>query len=890
VCCAENILKSPILRNTPRDIQHGLTGRITSGAVMTLYTVFDQTDTNSNTRIETSLFGGNVLNVYTELLEDNSSLGKQIKLLGLTELRFPGGSITEHYFDIENPEATQASWHGATKDVIPLRGFLDVAAGFDTSVTIVLPTSGGFTKSAGAALLDHTYGARSVDVAGYIENIKDFVLYALAEANARGVTLTAFEIGNEFWGSGQMTAKEYGDLSAHIAVAIEDALLKSGVAVADQPDIVMQSLAAAGVYSPNGNGIAYVDSHGDLYETPTAIVGSYTKVTVPAQGTSYLQNKALLAEINGHAGAGDALDGILNHYYTRNGFAGVDSEENVFNQLDLWDTQLNRNANLPDLEHYITEWNTRAQDGFANNRGLQQAAMLVEQLYEMATHGVTSAQIWPLTFTWSQSSAMADTDDDDLSIAGEMFRLMRESIVGKTASLDWSVSGAIDVHGFSGQGDHVFFAAERSGNANSTIDLNLSNSLDSGFYVVSSVMLSDDGYGGFDEHAPAVVTEFDSYILGNNIAHFDLEAWSIMRLELTYIGAKGTALWSHATAHGAQVDGGNNADIIIGKWYSERIEGYGGDDTIQGGAGNDTLIGGDGDDWLLGGAGNEIMRGGTGNDVLEGGAGNDWLFTNAGQDYLTGQDGADTFALQGTTFFSAGYLAANTSSHSQTGTGIQVSLAGLVRNESVADGGAGSDTIQLGAQGDAFFLHDAYSDFNETVDLSRDSSGNQSVARFSGIETILGMGGNDVIDLTSPDYSLAGLTLTIDGGVGNDVIWGSDGDERILGGAGNDSLFGGTGDDTLVGGGGADSFEFTRSSTQTRLVDFNPDEGDVLRFYNTGGATFDADSLHLTQTGVSISYVDAATSSTHHLEITLAASPDDFNLTLSDIQNALDIL
>ena len=45
---------------------------------------------------------------------------------------------------------------------------------------------------------------------------------------------------------------------------------------------------------------------------------------------------------------------------------------------------------------------------------------------------------------------------------------------------------------------------------------------------------------------------------------------------------------------------------------------------------------------------------------------------------------------------------------------------------------------------------------------------------------------------------------TIYGGVGNDVILGLGGIDRLEGGAGNDNLYGGTGDDTLLGGAGND--------------------------------------------------------------------------------------
>lgn len=275
---------------------------------------------------------------------------------------------------------------------------------------------------------------------------------------------------------------------------------------------------------------------------------------------------------------------------------------------------------------------------------------------------------------------------------------------------------------------------------------------------------------------------------------------------------------------------------------------------------------------------------------MQGGAGDDNLDGGGGADLLLGQAGHDTITLGGATLHTAGYVAHNVSSDSQTGTGVRISLEGLVQIEAVTDGGSEIDSIELSGESDAFFLHDAFSGFHGSLTLSADYAGNDSAARFRNIEEIHGLGGDDIIDLTSPDYTLAGVTISIFGGQGNDVIWGSDADETINGGTGNDTLFGGTGADTLEGGAGADTFEFTRTSTDTNVLDFDPSQGDMLRFYNTGGAEFDPSSIALTQSGITINYVDTATAQTHVLDIDLAVSADDFNLQLADIEDAVDII
>jgi Ca2+-binding RTX toxin-like protein len=65
-----------------------------------------------------------------------------------------------------------------------------------------------------------------------------------------------------------------------------------------------------------------------------------------------------------------------------------------------------------------------------------------------------------------------------------------------------------------------------------------------------------------------------------------------------------------------------------------------------------------------------------------------------------------------------------------------------------------------------------------------------------------GLAGDDVIEATG--LSADALTLTEDGGDGNDTLIGGDGDDTLLGGNGDDVLMGGLGADILDGGPGSD--------------------------------------------------------------------------------------
>ncbi|MBR9973242.1 cadherin-like domain-containing protein [Magnetospirillum sulfuroxidans] len=182
--------------------------------------------------------------------------------------------------------------------------------------------------------------------------------------------------------------------------------------------------------------------------------------------------------------------------------------------------------------------------------------------------------------------------------------------------------------------------------------------------------------------------------------------------------------------------------------------------------------------------GNDTLSGGDGNDTIYGGGGDDTLAGNAGADTLVGGAGNDTFQLSGGAdgVYGSGY---------QSG-GNGAGLSGKNMNSDAFIGGEGTDTI-VGTDGNDVVL----------------STGAGKVL-VDGIEVISTGAGNDVVDLTSSAVTLG--DVTIDGGAGNDALFGDDGNDTILGGEGNDTLGGGAGSDVLDGGAGNDVFRMGTSS------------------------------------------------------------------------------
>ncbi len=260
--------------------------------------------------------------------------------------------------------------------------------------------------------------------------------------------------------------------------------------------------------------------------------------------------------------------------------------------------------------------------------------------------------------------------------------------------------------------------------------------------------------------------------------------------------------------------------------------------TVDGGTGNDTISGSNGSDILLGGTGNDFVDGQQGNDIALLGSEDDVFQWDPGDgsDVVEGQDGADTMVFNGSNANENFDVSAN---------GQRVRFFRNVANITMDTDGV--EKIDLNALGgvDNLVVHDmagtalvdidtdlAATPGSGTGDGSPDSvtaqgsagddvvvvAGQGSDVQIAGLAINLTVSGaesaNDRLTVSAGDGSdvvdASGLTagsmaLTIDGGIGDDVLIGGDGDDSIAGGEGDDVLIGGPGTDTLDGGPGDDT-------------------------------------------------------------------------------------
>ncbi|WP_297771335.1 calcium-binding protein [uncultured Roseovarius sp.] len=896
---------------------------------MATFHVHDQTDENFGTTVTQQMFGLNALNTVTTV--EDVLMNERYQDLGVTNLRFPGGSVTEWYFDISDVDGgsydkSVGSFEGNENTLAPFSDFIESAAILGTSVTLVMPTINGLSQSAGEAMVDDTYGQRVVDQA-YLDDVAAFTTRALEIANAQGVTVQAFEIGNEFWGSGRMTASEYGNLAAAMSQVISDTLADLGMSPEAQPDLVVQTTSAAGLFSPREDTTFYVDETTGFVHTPAdlrkmddAQASRMTEVTLPGQGNAREQAREIIAAFNDHdvdvmgpdgqlvsfsvSEAANAIDGVVDHYYVDGGFDAVNTEEQFgFNQLDIWNIELDaRDVTQTELDYYITEWNTRKNGALeeANNRGLQQVSMDIEIFYEMVTHDVTAANFWPVIFNYSNSGTLVLNSGDALTIAGEGFALMSESLVGLDPLLDFHVAGDVAIHGYGDTDTQVYFLSERSGSENQlSLDLSDTLTFESDFYQVSWTELSDGGAGGTDEMADPIITEteVDELMRAEDFEEFllTMQAWSVVRLEVQGVDAASATptlesesrqseadpLPQPANQPSSQTDAalsltGTDGDDLFEVHSADATIANAGDghDTVQSSVnftlrrhssgddledlvflGDDDLIGvgNSADNLIVGNAGDNHLSGVWGDDTIRGGDGDDMIIGEAGADHLEGGRGNDSvLGVDGDDTLLGGdgddELAGSDGNDVVNGDAGNDNMGGGTGDDTM-DGGIGNDTMGGGLGDDV--MYGGVGD-----DRLEGGAGDDTLNSGAGNDMIGGSFGDDVLDGGDGQDDLGGGAGqdTIDGGAGDDSVGGGEGDDlitggdgsdflagggrddRIDGGTGDDSINGGDGDDVMTGGAGADVFVFNF---------FNEGDDDVITDYEDGIDSFLIRTSHI---------------------------------------------
>jgi hypothetical protein len=191
--------------------------------------------------------------------------------------------------------------------------------------------------------------------------------------------------------------------------------------------------------------------------------------------------------------------------------------------------------------------------------------------------------------------------------------------------------------------------------------------------------------------------------------------------------------------------------------------------TVTLGTGDDFAEGAGGADTFQGGSGNDTLRGGGGDDVLDGSVGNDTLFLGTGADTANGSTGDDLIVLA-------------TQNRDET---------------DHVNGGAGEDTASYTEAASGIGPNDRLTPMRiieanlETLAGEKDTNENDVL---SAIERY---GGGASADIMTGVLSANGSRYS--GGLSDDQLFGTSGNDTLIGSGGRDQLFGKDGNDTLNG-------------------------------------------------------------------------------------------
>ena len=483
-------------------------------------------------KINAHLFGGNVL-------APRGDHSDAIETLGVTGLRYPGGSLTEYMFDIANPNATELvdQRTGEIRSVLPLDEFLAYAQAASQPVTIVIPTRNQLSETVDAN------GDRTPNITE--SDLRDFV----AGVVATDAEIAAFEIGNEYWGSGGMNAVEYGRLASQMAAIIDNQLIDAG---ADDVDIIIQKGNNFGHsrISDDFAGIPSDEVFAELNETYDAQLGDEALFPSGQINWAFVNSKLVLsgfddAEIK-------AVDGVVTHIYSR----GPSLPETKY--FDLKNATATWISEHPGLEIHITEWNLKSTSDLDRNEdyGLFQAAEMLEIIEEFVANGVDAAHVWPLNQNTRNALSNGFTFDE-ATAPGEMFALMSETLPGKvlvdlnpTDRDTETQSGNVSVHMFAGEGELALYLINENRQSGTSASVDVSafvSDFDSADIVVLGVA---DGDLPGSNKSQAVIDDVDLSVISNGRIEASLDPGEIMQVVFTGVDPTDAfcPVWDQANA------------------------------------------------------------------------------------------------------------------------------------------------------------------------------------------------------------------------------------------------------------------------------------------------------------------------------------------------------
>jgi len=675
-------------------------------------------------RVSDDLFGVNFL-FHSDRAEIGSDYHQVMGRTGTGVLRFPGGTISEQFFDPSNPDADLGRnvvdlMHGSgsaeTRTTEGLSDFIGFCGSEGYAATVVLPTYRYFDlKTRGL-----TAGAEA--------EIKDFIT-KLTAGEFGDADVHSIELGNEWYQDKfGWSVAEFADLQAQVAIWVREAI--DGV----DPQSGIRILAQAG-RSDEDNGVlarAIRDAKADVDGVITHLYGVH--------------------------GGGD-LFGI--------GY-GIDQRLDMISEV--WQAVLDR-----DVPISVTEWNV-GESGPETTviTGLERTVPLLRMFAEMVENGVDMAAIWSGQNISIAALSTVEGDGTALTPTGYFYHMLSTALRGTALRVREDGPHVKDGAGQDVAYQYTFASSEKAviylasgSDGRLDLDVDLGAYASRAHHVSVTYLEAKPGFDAADYDAEARMrVDADVDVGRDGQLGITLDPFEMAEVTLTFTG--GILL---------RGDPENGVD--------DRFSGTRFGDDLRGGAGNDALFGSGGSDRLDGGSGDDRIGGGGGNDLFVTGAGNDTVIGGAGKDTVSYEGSASGVSV----YLSSGRAEAGGDTDTLIGIenvmGSQVSdrlfgdggnvLEGLGGDDfiwvagakgNLADGGSGSDVIDARSGGGVLIGGDGQDQI---------LGGAYGIQAFggNGADWIIGGAGDDYIEGGSGRDHLAG-------GAGRDVFHFAAGDGADL--------------------------------------------------------------------------------------------------------------
>lgn len=531
--------------------------------------------------LASDLFGGNFLG-HRDSVAPEDGFAQLADDLNITFLRFPGGSVTETYYSIAEPDLVTFidPATGEPVTLTPFSDFMGFAADEDLPVTITLPTREALTDDRD----DNGDRFAAIDTPLLRQFVTDALSGRFGDAH-----IAAFEIGNEYWGSGRMTAVEYGRVSSETAHILRDILDGLSDRYELRPDIHVQM-------GTNFN-VSSLDERypGPTEETLTALSEDYglafTQEVVRNSGEidwTRVNNQLVLAAYD-TAEEIAAVDGVVVHLFSRDPALPGQRDFQLGVVQEMWV----QSGLFDDLSIYVSEWNQSGSSSEFERRvdyGLYQAQEMLNILEAFSFWEVDRAAVWPLIQNTTNALAKG-WSYDGLTPAGEFFRIVSEVLPG-LSPIDFDpanrietelVVGDLSIHGFHAEEQLELFVGSRATDVVQT-EIDLSPLIRAAGLPEAVLLGVLSGQAPGDNASTAVLTSLPREdLLTDTALHVTLSPGEILHLSFDgYVPTKDF----HDTAvvqgmeSGRPLVLGTSGDDRIALQDSSRVDGGNGTDTV----------------------------------------------------------------------------------------------------------------------------------------------------------------------------------------------------------------------------------------------------------------------------------------------------------------------